>query len=397
MLALFGDAEGGLPPTQRSAARHPAARPAGLGQDDDVGEARDGGWRSRAGIRCWSRPTSGGRRRSSSCRSSASRPACGSTIRRASSIRCARASGALAEAKNSGFDIVIVDTAGRLHIDDELMDGAARRSRRAVEPTDLLYVADAMTGQDAIKSAGEFNRRDRRHRRRADEDGRRCARRRGAVGGLASSACRSRLSAAASGCRISSRSIPIASCRACSAWATCCRSSRRPKQAIDRRGRGAKLEEKLRLDEFTLEDFRDQLRTIKKMGPLEQILGMLPGMGDDQGAARQREQIDEKQLDRVEAIINSMTAERAAESPDHQRQPPQADREGQRDVGRGGEPAAEAVRADEEDAEGDRRHGGGWRARKGRPRHDEGADAVDEISAAASATAETRAEAGAER
>src|SRR5918992_4408574 len=69
-----------------------------------------------------------------------------------------RAGGALAEARNSGFDVVIVDTAGRLHIDDELMD-ELQQIKGAVSPSDLLYVADAMTGQDAIKSAGEFNRR----------------------------------------------------------------------------------------------------------------------------------------------------------------------------------------------------------------------------------------------
>ena len=71
----------------------------------------------------------------------------------------------------------------------------------------------------------------------------------------------------------------------------------------------AKLEEKIRRDEFTLEDFRDQLRTIRKMGPLEQIIGMIPGIG---GAMRelkaQKEQVDEKQMLRIEAIINSMTA-----------------------------------------------------------------------------------------
>ena len=70
----------------------------------------------------------------------------------------ARARGAVAEAKAKGFDTVIVDTAGRLHIDDDLMD-ELQAIKEAVEPSDLLYVADAMTGQDAIKSAGEFNRR----------------------------------------------------------------------------------------------------------------------------------------------------------------------------------------------------------------------------------------------
>ena len=69
-----------------------------------------------------------------------------------------RAAGALAEAKSRGFDAVIVDSAGRLHVDDELM-GELEAIKHAVKPTDLLYVADSMTGQDAIKSAGEFNRR----------------------------------------------------------------------------------------------------------------------------------------------------------------------------------------------------------------------------------------------
>ncbi len=68
-----------------------------------------------------------------------------------------RARGAMVEARNTGCDVVIVDTAGRLHIDDELMRELVA-IKGAVTPTDLLYVADAMTGQDAIKSAGEFNR-----------------------------------------------------------------------------------------------------------------------------------------------------------------------------------------------------------------------------------------------
>jgi signal recognition particle subunit SRP54 len=71
----------------------------------------------------------------------------------------------------------------------------------------------------------------------------------------------------------------------------------------------AKLEDKIRRDDFTLEDFRDQLRTIRKMGPLEQILGMIPGIGGAMKELKaQKEQVDEKQMARVEAIINSMTA-----------------------------------------------------------------------------------------
>src|SRR3954462_14907006 len=112
-----------------------------------------------------------------------------------------RAAGALAEAKNGGFDVVIVDTAGRLHIDDELM-GELQAIKAAVNPVDQLFVADAMTGQDAIKSAGEFNRRiGVTGGVLAKMEAMRAAARRSQWS--RSSACRSRLSAAASGSRIS--------------------------------------------------------------------------------------------------------------------------------------------------------------------------------------------------
>ena len=78
-------------------------------------------------------------------------------------------------------------------------------------------------------------------------------------------------------------------------------------EAVSHRGRREARSARSGKNEFTLEDFRDQLRTIKKMGPLEQILGMLPGMGNLKELAANREKVDDKQLGRVEAIINSMT------------------------------------------------------------------------------------------
>jgi signal recognition particle subunit SRP54 len=87
----------------------------------------------------------------------------------------------------------------------------------------------------------------------------------------------------------------------------------RAEEAIDEESR-ERLATKTRLDDFTFEDFRDQLRTIKKMGPLEQVLGMIPGMSGLKEMNAQREQMDDKQLGRVEAIICSMTA---AERHDH--------------------------------------------------------------------------------
>jgi signal recognition particle subunit SRP54 len=145
----------------------------------------------------------------------------------------ARARGAVAEARNLGFDAVIVDTAGRLHIDDELMTELVA-IKDVTDPSDRLFVADAMTGQDAIKSAGEFNARvgvTGVVLTKMDGDAR---------GGAALSVVSVvgvPIAFVGSGARISSRSTPIAWCRGCSGWATCCRSSRRPRPRSTRKTR----------------------------------------------------------------------------------------------------------------------------------------------------------------
>ena len=123
----------------------------------------------------------------------------------------------------------------------------------------------------------------------------------------------------------------------------------RAEQAIDIE-EAQKLEEKVRKDEFTLEDFRDQLQAIKKMGPLEQIIGMIPGMGNIKQLAQQKP--DDKQIGAHRGDHQLDDAARAAPQRRHQRQPAQAHRARQRDVGRRSESAAEAVRADAQDAEG---------------------------------------------
>ena len=215
-----------------------------------------------------------------------------------------RASGAMTEARNSGFDTVIVDTAGRLHIDDELMVELQAISA-AVQPTDRLYVADAMTGQDAIKSAGEFNRRigiSGVVLSKMDGDAR---------GGAALSVVGVvgvPIAFVGSGERLQDLE-PFHPDRVVSrvlGMGDVLSLIEKAEEAISLED-AETLERKVRLDEFTLEDFRDQLRTIKKMGPLEQILGMLPGMGGLKELTANREKIDDKQLGRVEAIINSMT------------------------------------------------------------------------------------------
>ena len=216
----------------------------------------------------------------------------------------ARATGALVEAKNSGFDVVIVDTAGRLHIDDQLMD-ELQAIKAAVRPVDQLFVADAMTGQDAIKSAGEFNRRigvTGVVLTKMDGDAR---------GGAALSVVSVvgvPIAFVGSGERLQDLE-PFHADRVVSrvlGMGDVLSLIEKAEEAVSIED-AEKLERKLRLDEFTLEDFRDQLRTIRKMGPLEQIIGMLPGMGALKELKQARQQVDDKQLLRVEAIINSMT------------------------------------------------------------------------------------------
>jgi signal recognition particle subunit SRP54 len=175
----------------------------------------------------------------------------------------------------------------------------------AVEPTDRLYVADAMTGQDAIKSAGEFNRRI-------------------GISGVVLSKMDGDARGGAALSVVGVVGVPIAFVGSGERLQDL--EPFHPDRVVSRvLGMGdvlsliekaeeavsiedaEKLEKKLRQDDFTLEDFRDQLRTIKKMGPLEQILGMLPGMGGMKELAANREKVDDKQLDRIEAMINSMT------------------------------------------------------------------------------------------
>ncbi|MGI8672111.1 MAG: signal recognition particle protein, partial [Luteitalea sp.] len=215
----------------------------------------------------------------------------------------ARAAGAMQEARTLGFDTIIVDTAGRLHIDDDLMV-ELEAIKAAVSPTDQLYVADAMTGQDAIKSAGEFNRRV-------------------GVTGVVLSKMDGDARGGAALSVVSVVGVPIAFTGSGERLDDL--EAFHPDRVVSRvLGMGdvlsliekaesvvtqedaARLEKKILDNDFTLEDFRDQLQTIKKMGPLENILGMLPGMGQIKQQLNGKA-VDEKQMARVEAIILSMT------------------------------------------------------------------------------------------
>jgi signal recognition particle subunit SRP54 len=304
MLALFGDAEGGLPASNQ---RPRVIMLLGLqGSGKTTTSAKLGRWLTKQG------------RHPVLVSTDVRRPAAIqqlSVVGKQAGVRVydpagelnpvTRASGALADAKNVGSDVVIVDTAGRLHIDDDLMD-ELQAIKAAVQPSDQLFVADAMTGQDAIKSAGEFNRRigvTGVVLTKMDGDAR---------GGAALSVVSVvgvPIAFVGSGERLQDLE-PFHADRVVSrvlGMGDVLSLIERAEEAVSLED-AEKLERKIRTDEFTLEDFRDQLRTIRKMGPLEQILGMLPGMSAVKDMQQAREQVDEKQMARIEAIINSMTA-----------------------------------------------------------------------------------------
>jgi signal recognition particle subunit SRP54 len=214
----------------------------------------------------------------------------------------ARASGALSEAKAKGFDTVIVDTAGRLHIDDDLMN-ELQAIKDVVEPADLLYVADSMTGQDAIKSAGEFNRRigvTGVVLTKLDGDAR---------GGAALSVVSVvgvPVAFIGSGERLEDLELfhPDRIVSRILGMGDVLSLIEKAEAAIGE-DEAEKLEEKLRKNQFSLDDFRTQLKTLKRMGPLESLLGMIPGLGNLKELAQNKP--DDKQLARIEAIISSMT------------------------------------------------------------------------------------------
>ncbi|HEY2459881.1 MAG TPA: signal recognition particle protein [Candidatus Acidoferrum sp.] len=211
--------------------------------------------------------------------------------------------GAIKEAKLSASDVILVDTAGRLHIDDELMNELSAL-KKDLQPSEILFIADSMIGQDAVRSAGEF------HKRlgltgviltKLDGDAR---------GGAALSIGK------VTGApvkfvglgekydaleafypeRIVSRVLGMGDIMSL---------IERAEQTVDKKA-AMELERKLRKEDFTLEDFRDQLKQVRKMGPLEQLVDMLPKMGPLANLPKDAK-VDEGKLKQVEAIINSMT------------------------------------------------------------------------------------------
>ncbi|MGC1687497.1 MAG: signal recognition particle protein, partial [Candidatus Acidiferrales bacterium] len=212
--------------------------------------------------------------------------------------------GAMREAKLSAYDVILVDTAGRLHIDDELM-GELSTLKRELSPSEILFVADAMIGQDAVRSAGEF------HKRlgvtgviltKLDGDARGGAalsirKVTGAPVKFAGVGEKYDALEAFHPDRIVSRILGMGDVLTL---------IEKAEKTIDEK-QAREMHRKLRENDFTLEDFRDQLRQIRKMGSLEQLMGMLPKIGPFAKLPKDVD-LDDKQLKRVEAIINSMTA-----------------------------------------------------------------------------------------
>jgi len=207
---------------------------------------------------------------------------------------------ALAEARKQSIDTVILDTAGRLHINDELM-GELEQVNKALRPHQVFLVVDAMTGQDAVKSAKAFHTRlavDGLIMTKFDSDTR---------GGAALSVktvtgapirfigTGEKLDALEEfhAARIAGRILGMGDVVSL---------VQKAREQVSEE-EAAELEAKMAKGQMTMDDFLTQLKSLRRMGPLKQLMGLLPGVGQ----ALKGAQLDDKQLDRVEGIINSMT------------------------------------------------------------------------------------------
>jgi signal recognition particle subunit SRP54 len=211
------------------------------------------------------------------------------------------------EATNTGRDVLLVDTAGRLHIDDQLM-AELQQLREMLTPVEILFVADAMTGQDAVKSADEF------HKRlgitgivltKMDGDAR---------GGAALSIRQitgQPLKFVGVGEKLDALEVfhPDRVASRILGMGDVLSFIEKAEEAIDKK-QAVEMQRKLIENDFTLEDFRNQIRQIRKLGPLESLLGMMPNMGIMKDLKNVK--IDEKEITHIVAIIDSMTAHERA-------------------------------------------------------------------------------------
>jgi len=213
------------------------------------------------------------------------------------------ASWALARAREEGKDVLIVDTSGRLHVDEQLMAELVR-IRDAVKPQDILLVVDAMTGQDAVNVAESFAEAvqfDGVIMSKLDGDAR---------GGAALSVkavTGKPILFASTGEKLDQfeRFHPDRMAQRILGMGDVMSLIEKAEREFDEEDARA-LERKLRRNEFGLDDFLDQLKMVRRMGPLQSILGMIPGLA---GHQLQNTKIDERELDRIQAIVLSMTVQ----------------------------------------------------------------------------------------
>src|SRR5205807_330701 len=206
------------------------------------------------------------------------------------------------EATQTGRDVVLIDTAGRLHIDDQLM-ADLYELKEQLAPSEILFVADAMTGQDAVKSADEFHKQL----------------------GITGVILTKMDGDARGGAALSIRSItgqplkfvgvgekfdalepfhPDRVAQRILGMGDMLSLIEKVEESIDQK-KAEEMQRKLIDNEFTLEDFRDQIKQIRKLGPLESILGMMPQLGPLKDLKNVK--VDEGEITRIVAIIDSMT------------------------------------------------------------------------------------------
>ena len=207
------------------------------------------------------------------------------------------------EAAQAGCDVVLIDTAGRLHIDDELMV-ELEQLKKEFEPAEILFVADAMTGQDAVKSAEQFHQR-------LGVSGVILTKMDGDARGGAALSIRHVTGCPLKFVGVGERSdafepfYPERMVSRILGMGDVLSLIEKVEETIDEK-QALEMQQTLLDNDFTLEDFRKQLRMLKKLGPLESLLSMLPQIGPLKEL--QNAQIDPKEMGRVEAIISSMTS-----------------------------------------------------------------------------------------
>ncbi len=206
------------------------------------------------------------------------------------------------EAKSNGYEVLIIDTAGRLHIDEEMME-ELKRIKAAVDPAEILFVADAMTGQDAVNVAGKFNEL-------LDIDGVIMTKMDGDARGGAALSLKAVIGKPIKfigvGEKIDALEVfhPERLASRILGMGDILTFVEKAQAAVDEK-QARELEKKIRKNDFTLEDFRDQLKQIRSMGSIQDIIGMIPGLGKIK--ALKNVTPDEKELVKTGAIIDSMT------------------------------------------------------------------------------------------